>query len=195
MNDSRVEAVFNAALAKRSGVERAAYLDGVCGEDPDLRSRVDVLLQAHDDAGNFLKPTNGDGRRGRGRDDHRPLQAAARNRRRWIRRRLHGRTAGARAAQSGAKNHQAGHGHQAGCRPLRVRTAGIGLDGSPEYRPRLRRRRHRFRATLLCDGAGPRHFDHRLLRPESALSPGAVRALHRRLPGHPTRAPKRHHSP
>ena len=56
MNDLRVESVFNAALEKDATVERAVYLDGACADDPDLRSRVDVLLSAHDDAGKFLKP-------------------------------------------------------------------------------------------------------------------------------------------
>lgn len=56
MNDPRIESVFSAALEKETGVERDAYLEGACMGDPDLRSRVDVLLQAHDDAGNFLKP-------------------------------------------------------------------------------------------------------------------------------------------
>ena len=56
MNNSRVESVFNAALEKGSIVERAAYLDGACSSDPDLRSRVDVLLNAHDEAGKFLEP-------------------------------------------------------------------------------------------------------------------------------------------
>ena len=56
MQDDRVESVFNAALEKDSSVERSAYLDGACNGAPDLRSHVDMLLKAHDEAGNFLKP-------------------------------------------------------------------------------------------------------------------------------------------
>ena len=49
-----VEAIFTAALEKRSPAQRAAYLDGACGNDADLRARVETLLKAHDDAGSFL---------------------------------------------------------------------------------------------------------------------------------------------
>ena len=47
------EAVFEAAL-KLSAPERAAYLDGVCAGDPDLRSRVERLLAAFERAGGFM---------------------------------------------------------------------------------------------------------------------------------------------
>ena len=56
MNDPRVESAFNGALEKGSGVERDAYLNDVCGDDPDLRSHVELLLNAHEEAGDFLKP-------------------------------------------------------------------------------------------------------------------------------------------
>lgn len=56
MQDSQVEAVFSAALNKKSGAERAAYLEGACSDDSILREKVEVLLSAHDEAGNFLKP-------------------------------------------------------------------------------------------------------------------------------------------
>lgn len=41
-----------AALATPDG--RASYLDGVCGDDPELRAEVESLLTAHEDAGEFL---------------------------------------------------------------------------------------------------------------------------------------------
>ena len=44
-----VERIFNAALEKQSAAERAAYLDGACGHDADLRARVREVKQ--------LKPT------------------------------------------------------------------------------------------------------------------------------------------
>ena len=50
----RVEAVFNAAVEKETPTERRAYLDGACGSDADLRIQVEVLLEAHDQAGSFL---------------------------------------------------------------------------------------------------------------------------------------------
>jgi WD40 repeat protein/serine/threonine protein kinase len=50
-----IEALFNAALKKRPEAERSAYLDAVCGDDPALRARVEALLKAHDEAGDFLE--------------------------------------------------------------------------------------------------------------------------------------------
>ncbi len=50
-----IEAIYNAALKKRSEAERTAYLDAVCGDDPVLRARVEALLKAHSQAGDFLE--------------------------------------------------------------------------------------------------------------------------------------------
>jgi tetratricopeptide (TPR) repeat protein/serine/threonine protein kinase len=47
------ESLFHEALTKPAG-ERAAFLDAACGGDADLRRRLDVLLQAHDQPGSFL---------------------------------------------------------------------------------------------------------------------------------------------
>ncbi|TDJ68580.1 MAG: serine/threonine protein kinase [Planctomycetota bacterium] len=49
-----VESIFNAALSQRSPIERAAFLEGACGEEPHLRTRVEALLRAHEEAGDFL---------------------------------------------------------------------------------------------------------------------------------------------
>jgi eukaryotic-like serine/threonine-protein kinase len=46
--------LFVAALEKDGPAERAAYLAEACGQDADLRRRVERLLQLHDDAGSFL---------------------------------------------------------------------------------------------------------------------------------------------
>ncbi len=40
--------IFAAALEQADPVARSAYLDEVCGRDPALRARVEVLLRAHD---------------------------------------------------------------------------------------------------------------------------------------------------
>ena len=55
-NDSRpeLETIFHDASARVRGAEREAYLDGACGGDADLRSRVDALLEAHDAASGIL---------------------------------------------------------------------------------------------------------------------------------------------
>nr|MBP8302766.1 serine/threonine protein kinase [Phycisphaerae bacterium] len=50
-----IEAIYTAALAKASEAERSAYLDGACGDDQALRARVEVLLQANEEAGDFLE--------------------------------------------------------------------------------------------------------------------------------------------
>jgi WD40 repeat protein/serine/threonine protein kinase len=53
--ESPVESIFFAALAKESPEARAAYLDGACAHDPQLRQRVEQLLNAHPRMGNFLQ--------------------------------------------------------------------------------------------------------------------------------------------
>jgi len=50
----RIESVFAAVLQKPSAQERAAYLDQACTGNPDLRGRIEALLNAHDQAGSFL---------------------------------------------------------------------------------------------------------------------------------------------
>lgn len=48
------EAIFAAALEKTDVVERARYLDGACGDDQQLRRRIERLLAAHDRTGGML---------------------------------------------------------------------------------------------------------------------------------------------
>jgi WD40 repeat protein/predicted Ser/Thr protein kinase len=50
-----IETIYNAALQKGSEAERSAYLDAVCGDDHALRGRVEALLKAHEQAGDFLE--------------------------------------------------------------------------------------------------------------------------------------------
>jgi len=61
---NREREIFNSALERATLAERAAYLDGACGEDGELRAQVEVLLRSHDQAGGFLpaedaKPESG----------------------------------------------------------------------------------------------------------------------------------------
>jgi hypothetical protein len=53
-------AVFTEAI-KLPLPRRAAFLDKACGNDEDLRRKVEALLSAHDRVGNFLEepPTGG----------------------------------------------------------------------------------------------------------------------------------------
>src|SRR5690242_10840081 len=61
-NDNRLETIFAAALVKGSREERAAYCDEACAGNAELRLRLEALLKAHDDAGNFLeRPVAGAG--------------------------------------------------------------------------------------------------------------------------------------
>jgi WD40 repeat protein/serine/threonine protein kinase len=54
-NTNRVREIFVAAL-KMAPDQWEAYLNGVCGNDSELRSRVQNLLVAHREAGSFLEP-------------------------------------------------------------------------------------------------------------------------------------------
>src|SRR5437899_12311819 len=49
-----VERILFAALEKPAGLERAAFLDEVCGQDAQLRQHVERLLAAHPRAAGFL---------------------------------------------------------------------------------------------------------------------------------------------
>ena len=51
---SPAEAIFFAALEKNSSEERAAYLAEACGENSDLRRRVEQMLVAHPQVGDFM---------------------------------------------------------------------------------------------------------------------------------------------
>lgn len=53
-SNSRVETLFHAARERKEGAERQAYLDGACGDDVQVRARVEALLTAHHDANEFL---------------------------------------------------------------------------------------------------------------------------------------------
>ena len=51
----RLKQVLGEAAARNTPAERAAYLDGACGDDHGLRAEVEQLLSAHDQAGAFLE--------------------------------------------------------------------------------------------------------------------------------------------
>ena len=50
-----VDDIYLAALERESGEARTSYLDEACGGNPELRRRVERLLQAHADIGSFLE--------------------------------------------------------------------------------------------------------------------------------------------
>lgn len=47
--------IFTTALEKTDSAARNAYLDESCGDDAELRNRVDELLMLHNEAGDFLE--------------------------------------------------------------------------------------------------------------------------------------------
>jgi tetratricopeptide (TPR) repeat protein/serine/threonine protein kinase len=49
------ESIFLEALQKETPQDRAAFLEGACGSDAALRRAVELLLQAHEQAGEFLQ--------------------------------------------------------------------------------------------------------------------------------------------
>jgi len=49
-----IEAIFSAVLKLDSKTERLAYLNEVCADEHALRARIEALLKAHKDAGDFL---------------------------------------------------------------------------------------------------------------------------------------------
>ncbi|MHC4517251.1 MAG: bifunctional serine/threonine-protein kinase/formylglycine-generating enzyme family protein [Planctomycetota bacterium] len=50
----RIKPIFSGALDKK-GSDRESYLNEACGEDIDLRAKIEALLQAHAGAGDFLE--------------------------------------------------------------------------------------------------------------------------------------------
>src|ERR1051325_2019784 len=50
----RVEDFFQSARKRATAGERAAFLDGACGNDVQLRAEVEQLLAAEDSAGSFI---------------------------------------------------------------------------------------------------------------------------------------------
>jgi WD40 repeat protein/serine/threonine protein kinase/tetratricopeptide (TPR) repeat protein len=51
----RVKDIFLAALEREAGAQRSAYLNEACGQDSELRQRVEALLARHEAAGSFLQ--------------------------------------------------------------------------------------------------------------------------------------------
>jgi TPR repeat protein/serine/threonine protein kinase len=54
VSDPRLRSIFGGALDRPTAEERARFLDEACGSDVVLRQRVEMLLQAHEEAGSFF---------------------------------------------------------------------------------------------------------------------------------------------
>ena len=48
---SKIQAIFNEAIALDSHEDRVRYLDQTCVDDDQIRARVEALLNAHSEAG------------------------------------------------------------------------------------------------------------------------------------------------
>jgi WD40 repeat protein/serine/threonine protein kinase len=55
MKLSEAEAIFNQALEQDAVEQRAEFVQGACGQNAELRSKVERLLRAHEEAGAFLQ--------------------------------------------------------------------------------------------------------------------------------------------
>jgi hypothetical protein len=49
------EEIVQRAVQQKTPAERNAFLDGVCADQPELRARVEALLQAQETAGGLLE--------------------------------------------------------------------------------------------------------------------------------------------
>ena len=132
---NKARAIFLEAIEKPTPEMRADFLDDACAGDVELRQRVERLLRSPRTA-RLVSRRGAKRRRHRRPSDHRgarnrhwPLQTPATDRRRRIRRRLHGRPNQAGQATSGAEDYQAEDGYSPGHRPIRGRASGIGNDG------------------------------------------------------------------
>jgi hypothetical protein len=54
------ETIFEAAIQKPNPAERAAYLEGACGGDPERRRRIEALVRAHQQSGGLLDSSRSD---------------------------------------------------------------------------------------------------------------------------------------
>jgi serine/threonine protein kinase/Tol biopolymer transport system component len=56
-NAQELKTIFLNAIEKSPGAERAEYLDGACRNNTQLRCKVETLLSAHQEAGEFFDPS------------------------------------------------------------------------------------------------------------------------------------------
>ncbi len=54
-DETSLDSIFCGAIGIASGEERAAFIAQTCGSDDELRRRVERLIDAHFQAGNFLE--------------------------------------------------------------------------------------------------------------------------------------------
>src|SRR6516164_7039549 len=73
MDAPGLKKIFNEALERPDGPERAAYLDEACRGDAELRAQVEALLNDHERIGRFLGTAAGSGRSSADPDGREPV--------------------------------------------------------------------------------------------------------------------------
>ena len=196
----RLMTIFTEALDQPDAAAQAAYLDRACGEDAELRRRVEALLAAHRGAGRFLdldptdaprEPANdpdrtreqptGDGQEGMviaGRYTLLEKIGEGGMGEVWVAKQTEPvkRKVALKLIKTGMDS-------RAVIRRFEQERQALALMDHPEHRPRARRRAHARRPAVLRDGAGQRPAAHQVLRRGQADAPRAAGAVRADLPG------------
>ena len=198
-----IEDLFFAASERQDPAARAAYLDEACGRDTDLRRRLEDLLAAEPKVNQFLEspavtspiefgPVVGDESLGTVIGPYKLLEPIGEGgmgvvylaeQTQPVRRKV-----ALKIIKPGMDTKQVIARFEAERQALALmdhpNIAKVHDAGATESRP-----------PLLRHGAGPRHPDHRVLRPRAALHPRAAGAVRARLPGRAACPPEGDHPP
>ena len=172
--------IFLAAVEQCAPDQWRQFVDEATRGDEALRQQVDALLDAHRETNQLLDGTGLLATVAQASLTERPgtqigpYKLVAGNRRRRHGHRLHGRPEGARPAQGGPEDHQAGDGYAGSDRAVCGRRAGPGDDGSPQHRQGVMMRAPRSRAAVLRDGIGQRRAPDPVLRRQQRYHRAAV---------------------
>ncbi len=203
--------LFAAAIAITDSAERGALLDRECTGRPDLRARLDQLLEAHFRSHPLLDQPRPDGtsdyqRRGPGAFDYTPITEKPGSMIGPYKLKEQIGEGGfglvfVAEQQEPVKRKVALKVIKPGMDTREVmarfdgRAAGAGADGSSEHRAGAGCRGDGVRPAVLRHGVGPRHSHHGLLRSESTVAARPAGLVRHGLPGRAARASKGNHPP
>ena len=164
-----------------SAAERQAYLEQACGDDAGTcASRSSALLKANGEAGRLPRRAPASLQRTqpvepiteRARHGHRPVQAAGADRRRGLRRRVHGRADRSPVRRRVAlKIIKPGMDTRQVIARFEAERQALALMDHPNIARVLDAGATESRPAVLRDGAGPGRADHRVLRPATTSRP------------------------